>query len=138
MATPSTVLVVDDDPIFIEATRAILEARGYRVDEAHDSEEALAEMASHTPDLVLLDVMMTWPLEGNSISRQMMAQKGLRDIPIIMCTSIRSSEYRGMFPQDEYLHIDAWLDKPCSPDQLVSEVQATLARHERYRKAPRG
>jgi hypothetical protein len=49
-----------------------------------------------------------------------------------MVTSIRNSEYRGVFPQDEYLHIDRWLDKPCPPDKLVSEVQATLARHRQF------
>jgi hypothetical protein len=52
-----------------------------------------------------------------------------------MITAIRDSEYRGMFPQDQYLHINSWLDKPCSADKLLSEVEKTLARHEKYRKA---
>jgi DNA-binding response OmpR family regulator len=65
----------------------------------------------------------------------MMARRELRDIPIIMVTSIRNSEYRGVFPQDEYLHINSWLDKPCSPDTLLDEVQATLARHKSFHLA---
>ena len=49
-------------------------------------------------------------------------------------TAIRSSEYRGLFPQDQYLHIDSWMDKPCAPDELLSEVEKTLARHERFKQ----
>jgi DNA-binding response OmpR family regulator len=66
----------------------------------------------------------------------MMKQPDLAGIPIIMVTSIRSSEYRGVFPQDEYLHIDSWLDKPCPPEVLVAEVEKTLSRHETFRQSP--
>ena len=124
------ILVVDDDPIFIKSTAVILEAHGYQVDSAQSGEDGLAKMKEQKPDLVLLDVMMEWILDGVSVSRAMMDQRELRRIPIIMCTSIRSSEYQGAFPQDEYLHIDSWLDKPCPPEKLVSEVKAVLARHQ--------
>jgi CheY-like chemotaxis protein len=126
------ILIVDDDPIFVKATTAILESHGYEVDSAQTGDEALVKMEQEKPDLVLLDVMMDWVLEGVSVSRQMMEHPDMRRIPIIMCTSIRNSEYRGIFPQDEYLHIDSWLDKPCPPDRLVSEIEATLARHKEF------
>jgi hypothetical protein len=51
-----------------------------------------------------------------------------------MVTSIMNSEYKGVFPQDEYLHIDSWLNKPCPPDKLVAEVESVLKRHERYQE----
>lgn len=127
------ILIIDDDPVFCKSSKAILEAHNYTVDIAQNGEEGLAKMSQQRPDLVLLDVMMTWTLEGVSVSREMMNRKELQDIPIIMVTSIRSSEHRGVFPQDEYLHIDSWLDKPCSPAQLLSEISKTLERHERFR-----
>jgi DNA-binding response OmpR family regulator len=129
------ILVIDDDPIFVKSTTAVLQSRGYQVDSAQNAEEALAKMGQERPDLVLLDVMMDWVLEGVTISQEMMSQKELQRVPIIMITSIRDSEYRGLFPQDQYLHINSWLDKPCSPDKLLSEVEKTLARHDKYRKA---
>ncbi|TEU10042.1 MAG: response regulator [Anaerolineales bacterium] len=129
------ILVIDDDPIFVKTTKAILESHGYQVDSAQDGEEGLAKMREDIPDLVLLDVMMGWVLEGVSVSREMMDEKELRGIPIIMVTSIRDSEHRGVFPQDEYLHINSWLDKPCAPSKLVSEIETTLSRHEKYRRA---
>jgi len=129
------ILVIDDDPIYVKSTTAVLESHGYQVDSAQNAEEALAKMSQERPDLVLLDVMMDWVLEGVTISQEMMSQKELQRVPIIMITSIRDSEYRGLFPQDQYLHINSWLDKPCSPDKLLSEVEKTFARHDKYRKA---
>lgn len=129
------ILVVDDDPIYIKSTKAILESNGYQVDSARNGEEALSKMRQSKPDLVLLDVMMDWVMEGVTISQEMMDERELQPIPIIMVTSIRSTEYQGVFPQDQYLHIDSWLDKPCSPDELISEVRKTLARRERRSKA---
>ena len=131
------ILIIDDDPIYVKSTTAVLESRGFQVDSAQNGEEALAKMTQDTPDLVLLDVMMDWVLEGVTISQEMMGQKDLQRVPIIMITSIRDSEYRGLFPQDQYLHINSWLDKPCPPEKLLAEVERTLARHEKYRKPDR-
>lgn len=131
---PYQILIVDDDPSFAKAAQAVLVSHGYRVDMAQDGEAGLARMSQVKPDLVILDVMMAWPLEGVSVSREMMSRSELQGIPIIMATSIRNSEYREAFPQDQYLHIDRWLDKPCSPSQLLEEVQAALLRYERRRE----
>ena len=129
------ILVIDDDPIFTKSAVAVLASRGYEVDSAPSGEEGLAKMKQTRPDLVLLDVMMSWPLDGVTVSQEMMSDKELQPIPIIMVTSIRDSEYMGLFPQDQYLHIDRWLDKPVPPDQLVTEVEETLERRTRRRKA---
>jgi CheY-like chemotaxis protein len=134
MSIGRRILVVDDDPIYVKSTKAILESHGYQVDSAQNGEEALAKMGQERPDLVLLDVMMDWVLEGVTISQEMMSQRKLQPIPIIMVTSIRDSEYRGTFPQDQYLHINSWLDKPCPPDKLVAEIERTLARHQEYQE----
>ena len=132
------ILVIDDDPIFVKSTTAILEAHGYQVDSASNREDGLAKVNEQMPDLLLLDVMMDWVLDGVSISREMMAERELRRIPIVMVTSIMNSEYRGVFPQDEYLHIDSWLNKPCPPDKLVAEVEKILKRHEKYQELSQG
>ena len=128
------ILVIDDDPIFVKSTTAILEAHGYEVESASNREEGLAKMNEQKPDLLILDVMMDWVLDGVSISREMMAERDLRRIPIVMVTSIMNSEYRGVFPQDEYLHIDSRVNKPCPPDKLVAEIEKTLERHKRYQE----
>ncbi|MBC7234446.1 MAG: response regulator [Chloroflexi bacterium] len=137
MADRGKILVIDDDSLFCQMTAAILGSRGYQVEVATSRDEGLSKMEASRPDLVVLDVMMDWVLDGVSLSREMMDSAALRDIPIVMCTSIRNSEYRGYFPQDEYLHIDDWLDKPCSPADLVSAVERILARRGRFRALAR-
>ena len=122
------VLVVDDDPDFVEITRMILEARGYQVISAMNGNQALANMQQVRPDLVILDVMMSCVLDGLDVTRKMQADAELRDIPVIMVSSIASSPYADMFPTDEYLSVDAWISKPVQPDDLLKTVQQCLTR----------
>lgn len=135
MDEQTRILIVDDDPDYVATTRAVLRSDGYALDVAYGGDEALSKMRENPPDLVILDVIMSWPLEGVTVSREMMTQSKLRSIPILMVTSMRDSEYRGLFPQDEYLHIDGWLDKPFAPEKLLGEIQTILARHKGYHRA---
>ena len=116
------ILVVDDDPDFVEITRTILLANGYVVSTAASGEEALKSMRSDPPDLVFLDVMMSSVLDGVNVSHAMSADPILKGIPIVMLSSIASSPAAGMFPTDEYLPIDAWLSKPVQPSELLAKV----------------
>jgi CheY-like chemotaxis protein len=116
------ILVVDDDPDFVEITRTILLANGYRVSTAASGEEALKSMRSEPPALVLLDVMMSSVLDGVNVSHAMSEDPRLKGIPIVMLSSIASSPAAGMFPTDEYLPIDAWLSKPVQPNELLAKV----------------
>ena len=123
---PPLILVVDDDPDFVEAARIVLEAADYQVICAASGEEALRAMRRDRPDLVVLDVMMSGILDGLSASVQMKAERGLRRTPILMVSSITSSDYAAMFPTDEYVPVDVFLSKPVGPDKLLSEVKGLL------------
>jgi CheY-like chemotaxis protein len=116
------VLVVDDDPDFVEITRTILEANKYSVTTAASGDEALQSMRQDLPDLVLLDVMMSTILDGLNLSHVMSEDPALREVPIVMVSSITDSPSAGMFPTDEYIPIDAWISKPVQPDDLLNKV----------------
>ena len=131
MAQDTRILIIDDDPAFAKSTKLVLESHGYEVDIARDGEEGLSKIEQQTPDMILLDVIMHWPLEGVDVSRELMTHKELRNTAIIMVTSIIESEYRDSFPQDEYLNIDAWLKKPLPPSELVDEVKRVLAHYQK-------
>ncbi len=131
MVSGHSVLIVDDDPAYIKSTQLVLESHGYEVDSANSGDEALGKMRTQPPDLVLLDIMMDWVLDGVNVTRQMLRDRELQGIPIIIVSSIVDSEYRDMFPQDEYLHCDYWLDKPCPPSVLVNKIETVLSRFER-------
>ena len=118
----ATVLVVDDDPDFVEITRTILEANGYDVTTAASGSQALETMRQDAPDLVLLDIMMSHVLDGLDVSHVMSEDPELRKVPVVMISSITDSPSAGMFPTDEYLAIDAWISKPVQPRELLEKV----------------
>ena len=120
-------LVVDDDRDFVDLTSAVLTKAGYSVTSASSGEEALKLMKSDKPGMVLLDVMMATPLEGVGVARQMAADPVLRTIPIVMCSSIDSSKYATSLPDDLHIPVDAWVNKPMDPDQLLRTIHRFLA-----------
>jgi len=123
---PQHILIVDDDPDFVEIGRMVLEGAGYRVTSAASGDEGLTAMRRQQPDLVILDVMMKGVLDGVSASRRMKAEHGLARTPILMISSITGSEYAGMFPTDEFIPVDNFLSKPVSPERLLSEIRRLL------------
>ncbi len=122
-AVKPSVLVVDDDPDFIEVTRTILTKEGYKVSTASSGDQALQAMKKEKPNLVVLDVMMTTPLEGVGVAQKMAGDAALKDVPIVMCSSIDSSQYAGSLPDDLHIPIDAWISKPVQPDNLIRTIK---------------
>lgn len=121
------ILVVDDDPDFVESMRLILEPHGYEVVSAANSEQGLRTLEQETPDLVILDVIMSTVLDGLRMSQQMREDIAHRQIPILMVTSIANTDYAALFPTDEYVHIDDFLSKPIAPGVLLERIKALLA-----------
>ncbi|MDH7485581.1 MAG: response regulator [Anaerolineae bacterium] len=126
------VLVVDDDPDFVEITRMILELHDVQVSSAMNGEQALAQMRKERPDLVILDVMMSSALDGWYVSQEMQEDAQLKDIPIIMVSSIASSPYADLFPTDSCPSFDAWISKPVEPDVLLKAVRQCLPEHSGF------
>lgn len=120
------ILVVDDDPDFVETTRIVLEKAGYVVDSAADGDQALEKVRTAKPDLVILDVIMKTVLDGLYVSQQMAENPDQSKIPILMVTSIANSDYAALFPTDEYIHIDEFVSKPIAPEDLLKRVTRLL------------
>jgi len=122
----SKILVVDDDPDFCEATRIVLESAGHEVLTAADSDEGLRAVRASNPDVVILDVIMKTVLDGLRMSREMAEDPEHSATPILMVTSIANSDYRALFPTDEYIHIDDFVSKPIAPAELLRRVSALV------------
>jgi formate transporter len=120
------ILVVDDDPDFVDVTTMILEKEGYQVSRAYSGKEAWQLMLQQKPDMALLDVMMSTTLEGVDLARRMAGDPKLKDIPIIMISSIDSTYHAGKLPDSIQLPIDAWLSKPVSPEILLKTIRRFL------------
>jgi CheY-like chemotaxis protein len=123
------ILVVDDDPDFVSATKIVLEKYDHEVISASSGDTGYQRAKDDRPDLVLLDVIMDTVLDGLSVSQRMHDDPDLRDIPIIMVTSIANTDYAELFPTDEYIHINAFMSKPFSGDELMRQVNKYLPKN---------
>ncbi len=120
------ILVIDDDPDFVESIRLMLEPHGHVIASAGSGDEGLRQISAEKPDLVILDVIMSTILDGLYVSQRMQESAEYKNIPIIMVTSIANTDYAALFPTDQAIHIDAFLTKPISAEQLLSLVQRLL------------
>ncbi|MGQ9595340.1 MAG: response regulator [Anaerolineae bacterium] len=121
------ILVVDDDPDFVSVVRTILLSAGHEVDTAANGGQALQRMRAHRPDVILLDIMMSYVLDGLDVVREMARDPALKDIPVLIVSSLTSVEgVSGMFPTDEAPAADGWISKPVDPDDLLRRIAEVL------------
>lgn len=122
------ILIVDDDPEFRDSIATLLEAKGYRVEQAEESETGFAMAVKTPPDLFILDVMMTRTTEGFDLARKLKHEPRTAKIPAIMISGIRhemSLPFQ-IEPNDDWLPVVAFLEKPVKPDALLSAVEKQI------------
>ncbi len=124
----STVLVVDDEPRGRELLEDLLTPQGHHLVFAGNGQEALAMAMVHTPDLILLDVMMPG-MDGFEVCRWLRADERLREVPVVMLTALddRESRLAGLAAG-----ADSFLTKPFDHVELRTRV-ATITKLNRYR-----
>src|SRR5437868_765545 len=91
MAEPTTVLVIDDDPLNRRLLEHNLVNDGHRVVTAEDGREGLERIRAEPPDVVLLDILMP-EIDGFDVLAQVKADNALRDIPVIMISGLDDFE----------------------------------------------
>jgi two-component system phosphate regulon response regulator PhoB len=118
------VLVADDDPVTRELIVYKLEAEGYDLVVAEDGTSALAMARERMPDIAVLDVHMPG-MSGFDVCRMLRSDEDLARIPVIMLTaSVQEADIATGFDSGA----DDYVPKPFSPRELVSRIQAVLAR----------
>ncbi len=116
------VLVVEDDPTVREVTRRYLGDAGYAVDEAADGRAGLRAAREHTPDAVVLDVMLPG-MSGLEVCRALRDTHPL--LPIVMLSALGDEDDRVAGLQ---LGADDYVTKPFSARELVLRVGSVLRR----------
>jgi two-component system, OmpR family, response regulator RegX3 len=115
------VLVVEDEPSYVEALTVALERAGFDVVVAQDGMAALASFEAVSPRLVLLDVMLP-RLSGIDICRRIRATS---EVPIIMVTA-RSEEIDAVVGLE--VGADDYVTKPYRIRELIARMHAVLRR----------
>ncbi len=123
------ILMIDDDPDYIDGMKAILEKANYKVDSAHNPKDGLEALRSKPYDLLLLDIMMGRGAEGVMVARKINKDPELRKIPVLIITGIRE-QMAFLFPgqpvHPRFLPTDELLEKPVEPSLLLEKVSALL------------
>lgn len=117
------ILIVDDDPDIVESTRLFLEAEGHEVSAAFNRRDGMKAI-ERKPDLIILDVMMEEADDG-LVMAQELRRSGCR-IPILMLTAISRVTRMNYGRDEDMLPVDGFLEKPASPETLISMVRQLL------------
>ena len=118
------VLLIDDDPDFVEATRTVLESVPYKVVVAYDGNEGLAKAQEARPDLVILDVIM--PMEdGFETLAKLRTDPNLAQVPVMMLTSL-SNGLDMALTSDTDVVVEDYIGKPIRPAELLRRVERLL------------
>lgn len=121
-----TVLLVDDDPVFLDATSAVLESH-YRVRTAGNGTEALAAIGAERPDVLVLDVMMDHLSEGFDLARKLKGDPLTATLPIVMLTGVDQVFNVRMEVGESWVPADRYLEKPVEPEKLLATIAELLA-----------
>lgn len=128
MGNPSTVLVVDDEAFNVEYLVQELDDLGVNTISAANGIEALEQTRAHSPDLVLLDIMMP-KMDGFEVLSKMKSDTALRDIPVIIISAHTDMSHvlKGI-----EMGAEDYLPKPFNPLLLRARVNASLEK-KRFR-----
>jgi len=121
-AKKTTIVTADDDPQLLRLVQRNLALEGYEVIAVSDGAQALEQIETHAPDLVLLDVMMS-KMDGFGVLERV---REFSSVPTIILTA-RGQDQDKVRGLD--LGADDYLTKPFSVDELLARVRAA-PRHQ--------
>jgi CheY-like chemotaxis protein len=132
MKTTPKILLVDDDPDFIEISRLNLEGKGYQILSASSGKEGWEMVEKEKPDLVILDLMMEKLDAGMALSEKIKSHPQYASIPILMLTSISRDTGMDFTPRTaedfQKLRVDDFHTKPIRGKVLLEKVEKLLGR----------
>ena len=129
MKNKAKILIIDDDPDFVEATKLVLESKPYEVITAADGSEGIAKAKKEKPDLIILDIIMPVK-DGFNAAEELKKDPELKKTPVIMLTSFskKVSETNLSLSQGMMLDTEDYIDKPVEPEELLKRVENQLSK----------
>ena len=123
------ILLIDDDPSFLEITGAILRRFGYEVLSANNTADGLQYIETEKPDLLILDIMRATVDEGLQFAVKLRQKKDLQRMPIIIVSAQPDTEKgyaRSLEDDMEWIAADLFMEKPVDPQALKHNIELLL------------
>ena len=118
------ILLVDDNPDFVELMKVRLEANNYSVVAVSDAKEALQTVKKEIPDMILLDIVMPG-MDGYQICERLKQEEKTRNIPIILLTG-KELEPGSINERCLKLGVEGFLPKPIDAKELITKIEEVL------------
>ena len=137
MSERKKVLIVDDDPDFVEGIKAILDTE-YDTEVAYNPKDGWDALKRGGHDLLCLDIMMGRGAEGVMMARKIRKDPVLREMPVLIITSLREQIaflFPGQAVHPGFVPVDELVEKPVDPDLLLQKAAAMIAAAEARRAA---
>ncbi len=137
MSEQKQLLIIDDDPDFVDGIKSILVKANYKVDVAYNPKDGWAALEKEKYDLLLLDVMMGRGAEGIMIARKLGKDAKFRDLPVLIITSIREQMaflFPGSAVHPNFVNVDELVEKPVEPKLLLDKVGTLIKTAEAKKK----
>ena len=122
MSKKPRILLIDDDPDFVTATKKILESKSWEVVTASNGEEGIKKSKSEKPDLILLDMMMPVK-DGMLTAMDLKSDPAVAKIPVLALTSFNQN-----LGDPFEIRVDEYILKTIAPNDLIGKVQVHLKR----------
>jgi len=138
MSEEAKILIVDDNPAFVEVATASLRTVPYKVEAAYNKEEGMEKIRKNKPDLVIPDVMTGKLDDGFSMCRELKHDPGLKQIPVLTLTGITKKTGLRYSPltDGDYLPAEDLINKPIKPADLLKRVRKLLNKDREERGKP--
>jgi CheY-like chemotaxis protein len=138
-AEKKKILIIDDDPDFVDGIRSILETAEppYEVDAAYNPKDGFELLQGKRYDLLLLDIMMGRGAEGVMLARKMGDDPVLREVPVLIITGIREQIaylFPGQAVHPHFVAVDELVEKPVEPGLLLDKAQSLIEAAEARKK----
>jgi CheY-like chemotaxis protein len=115
-----SVLIVDDDKGLRSLYRMVLERSGYEVDEVTNGADALKFLVNHTPNVIIMDMLMPL-LGGEAVIKRIRQMPALDEVKIVVVTA-----YPRFRDSTQFARADRFLVKPVQPSEVLEAVEAVL------------
>ena len=121
------ILLVDDDPDFVDAVKVVVEEGGYEVAVAYGGQEGLDLVPEFKPDLIVLDVMMP-EVNGHDVCQKLKGNPETAEIPVILLTAVASRVAHSGYTHRDMLESPAedYISKPVEPEVLLGRIKDWL------------